>query len=194
LFEELKQLRNKIAHEANVPSYIIFSDSTLLDLATYLPLTSNDLLKISGFGAFKTEKFGGSFLDVVKDYCSQHNLSTRINLKQPKRERKQKLTVSTARSTDTRRVSFTLFKQGKTIPEIAEERSLTVNTIESHLGYFISSKDLLIDELVDKPKQLAIEKAAQSFGIASLKTLKENLPEEVSYGEIRMVLAAIKGG
>ena len=41
LFEELKQLRNRIAHEENVPAYLIFSDSSLLDLATYLPLTKN---------------------------------------------------------------------------------------------------------------------------------------------------------
>ncbi len=51
-----------------------------------------------------------------------------------------------------------------------------------------------IDDLVDKPQQQAIKKAAELFGVASLKTLKENLPEEISYGEIRMVLAAIDKG
>ena len=80
LFESLKSLRNSIAREENVPSYIIFSDSTLLDLATYLPLTQTDLLRISGFGAFKAEKYGTPFLEAVQDYCIAYKLSTRINL------------------------------------------------------------------------------------------------------------------
>jgi ATP-dependent DNA helicase RecQ len=55
LFDSLKHLRNKIAHEENLPAYIIFSDSTLMDLATYLPLSVDDLSKVSGFGAYKIE-------------------------------------------------------------------------------------------------------------------------------------------
>jgi ATP-dependent DNA helicase RecQ len=192
LFEKLKQLRNKIAHQENVPPYIIFSDSTLLDLATYLPFTESDLLKISGFGTFKTQKYGQSFLETIGYYCMEHKLSTQINLKQPKRERKQKLTVPTERSTDTRRVSFTLFKQGKTVVEIAEERELSVGTIESHLSYFVSSGDLEIDDLVETHKQKAIKKAIEIYGASNgLKVLKENLPEEITYGEIKMVLAAL---
>ena len=192
LFENLKRLRNKIAHEENVPAYIIFSDSTLLDLATYLPLTKSDLLKISGFGTFKAEKYGEPFLEAAQNYCTENKLETRIDLKQPKRERKQKTTTPTERPTDTRRISFTLFKQGKTIAEIAEERSLTVNTIESHLSYYVASGNLMIDDLVDVQKQKAIQKAAEIYGTANgLKILKDNLPEEISYGEIRMVLAAI---
>jgi ATP-dependent DNA helicase RecQ len=191
LFESLKKLRNKIAHEENVPAYIIFSDSTLMDLATYLPININDLLKISGFGQVKTEKYGQAFLEVVQDYCIDHKLETRIQLKQPKRERKQRTTAPVERSSDTRRVSYTLFKQGKSIAEIAEERDLSTATIESHLSYYISSGDLLIDDMVDIHKQKAIHKAAGLFGTSSLKTLKENLPEDISYGEIKMVLASI---
>jgi ATP-dependent DNA helicase RecQ len=193
LFENLKQLRNKIAREENVPPYVIFSDSTLLDLATYLPLTKTDLLKISGFGTFKTEKYGEPFLETVQDYCIGYKLATRIDLKQPKKERRQKTTAPVERATDTRRVSFTLFKQGKTLAEIAEERSLSVNTIESHLSYFVSSRDLEIDDIVDAHKQTAIQKAIAKFGLSNgLKVLKENLPEEITYGEIKMVLAAME--
>jgi ATP-dependent DNA helicase RecQ len=195
LFELLKQLRNRIAREENVPSYIIFSDSTLLDLATYLPLTKSDILKISGFGTFKAEKYGESFLEAIQDYCIQNKLQTQIHLKQPKRERKQKSIVVTERATDTRRLSFTLFKQGKTIGEIAEERSLSPNTIESHLSYFVTSGDLEIDDLVDAGKQKTIHEAIEKFGASNgLKVLKENLPEEITYGEIKMVLAAMDKG
>jgi ATP-dependent DNA helicase RecQ len=60
-----------------------------MDLATYLPLSENDLPKISGFGAFKTQKYGRPFLEAVQDYCYSNGITTRIHLKQPKKERKQ---------------------------------------------------------------------------------------------------------
>jgi len=191
LFENLKQLRNKLAREENVPAYVIFSDSTLLDLATYLPLTQSDLLKISGFGAFKAEKYGRPFLETVQDYCIACNLQTRITLKQPKRERKQKPASATSEmSTDTRRISYSMFMEGKTIAGIAEQRNLSSSTIESHLSYYITSGEIPVDDVVDKHKQEAIKKAAEMFGRDSLRILKDNLPEEITYGEIRMALAS----
>ena len=189
LFEQLKQLRNEMAREENVPGYIIFSDSTLLDVATYLPVTASDLLKISGFGAFKAEKYGAAFLELVQDYCLAYKLQTRIELKQPKRERKGTAAVS-ERPSDTKRVSYELYKIGKAIAEIAEERKLSLTTIEGHLSYYIAKGDLNIDDLVENNRQQLISKAAKQFGVESLRVLKENLPEEISYGEIRMVLAA----
>jgi ATP-dependent DNA helicase RecQ len=190
LFENLKLLRNKIAREENVPSYIIFSDSTLLDLATYLPVTSTDLLKISGFGAFKAEKYGAPFLEVVQDYCIAHKLQTRINLKQAKRERKQTFAV-TERASDTKRLTLQMYREGKTISEIAEERNLSANTIETHLSFYIAKQELQLSDFVESRKQQTIQRAAETFGTGSLKILKDNLPEEISYGEIRMVLAAM---
>lgn len=192
LFENLKATRSKLAHEENLPAYIIFSDSTLLDLATYLPLSENDLLKISGFGAVKLEKYGQHFLKIVRQYCTTHNLETRINLKQPKRERRPKPTTGAgSKVNSTFQVSFDLYKEGKTIEAIAEERKLSKQTIESHLSYFVAEGELSVDDFVAKDKQEAIIKATELFGVISLKTLKENLPEEINYGEIRMVLASM---
>ena len=87
--------------------------------------------------------------------------------------------------------SYNLYREGKLISEIADERKLSIQTIESHLSYFISEGELSVDELVNKNKQKAIIKVAELHGIKSLKILKDNLNEEVSYGDIRMVLASI---
>jgi ATP-dependent DNA helicase RecQ len=190
LFDNLKKLRNQIAQQENVPPYIIFSDSTLLDLATYLPLTPGDLLKIPGFGTYKTEKYGHAFLEEVQNYCLQNKFETRILLKQLKRERKQK-TPASERPSDTKQVTFSLYKEGKSISQIAEERALSVSTIESHLSYYISTGDLLLDDCVSRHTQQAVKDAVSVHGQNSLKVLKDNLPEQVSYGEIRMVLASI---
>ncbi len=187
LFENLKKLRNKMAHEENVPAYLIFSDSSLIDLATYLPLVENDLSKISGFGVYKIEKYGQPFLEMVQDYCNEHGLDTRIELKQPKRERKTSATRE--RETDTKKASLDLFKQGMSIESIAEYRKLSPNTIETHLAYYVSKSELELSSLVPADKIELIDAAIKRYGKSSLKQLKENLPEEISYGEIRMVVA-----
>jgi ATP-dependent DNA helicase RecQ len=119
LFEKLKQLRNKVAHEENMPAYIIFSDSTLMDLATYLPLSYEDLSKISGFGAYKLEKYGQQFLEPVQDYCNANQLQSRIHLKQPKRERKQRVSTLKERPSDTKRLTLEMFNNGMSSAEIA---------------------------------------------------------------------------
>lgn len=191
LFEKLKALRNTIAHEENLPAYIIFSDSTLLDLATYLPLSESDLLKISGFGLVKSERYGQKFLDLIRQYCAAHKLETKIRLKQPKRERRQTSTMPAEKANSTFRTSFNMFREGKSVNDIAAERKLSVQTIENHLSAFISSGELSIGDLVSAEKQQAINKAAQAYGTTSLKTLKENLPEEVSYGDIKIVLTSL---
>ncbi len=75
LLAELKQVRNNWARQEDVPAYIIFSDATLLELATYLPQTEAEIRKISGFGDVKLAKYGKPFLNVVVTYCQ----STWIN-------------------------------------------------------------------------------------------------------------------
>ena len=108
----------------------------------------------------------------------------------PKRERKEK---ATEEKTDTKTFSFNLFKEGKSVAEIAKERNLTVNTIEGHLAWFVGNGEIDINQLVSSQKQILIKEAAKIHGSMSLKTLIDNLPADVSYGEIRMVMAADKG-
>lgn len=85
LFSELKNLRTGLAQKENVPAYIIFSDATLLELATYLPQTLGEIRKISGFGDIKLSKYGQIFLDVIVDYCAERRLTSKINEKILKR-------------------------------------------------------------------------------------------------------------
>ncbi len=187
LFEELKKLRNRLAHEENVPAYLILSDSSLLDLATYLPLTSSALPQISGFGTFKVQKYGPPFLELIQTYCREMGLDTRISLKKPVRSKPVKQPKE--RASDTKRISKELYRSGKSIDEIAEERQLSVTTIESHLAFYITNGELAIDELVSFDKQKLIQSMITQYGSLSLKQLKDHLPSSISYGEIRMMVA-----
>lgn len=189
LFELLKQLRNDISKQENVPAYVIFSDSTLLELATYLPITNSDLPKISGFGQVKMAKYGEVFLEVVQDYCIKEKLATKMEQKAPKPQRA--VTYAPEKLTDTKMTSYNLYTAGKSIAEIAVERGFAVQTIEGHLSYFIANGQLDIDDFVTAGKKAVILEAINENGHMVLSQLKELLPEDISFGEIRMVITAM---
>jgi ATP-dependent DNA helicase RecQ len=189
LFENLKKLRNQIAHEENIPAYIIFSDSSLLDLATYLPLKHSDLSNISGFGAFKIERYGNAFLEMVQDFCIEQKMETRMDLKGP--QKKKPTRIVKEKETDTKKLSYEQYQKGNSIETIAEARGLSPATIESHLSFYILQGKLSLDEFVKHAHQELIKKAAEKHGRLSLRILKENLPDNISYGSIRMVLNSL---
>jgi ATP-dependent DNA helicase RecQ len=191
LLSELKNIRRDIALHENVPAYIILSDAALLEIATYLPQNLDELRLISGFGDIKLARYGREFLLPVKTYCQKNKLTSKINLKASKRERKVRSEGSTnaVKSSNTAFDSFTLFKSGKTVAEIATERSLAVSTIEGHLSYYIYTGAVDVLEMVNEEKKHLIKDAVESYGAEKLAPLKEVLGEDFSYGEIRAVIA-----
>ncbi|MDB5221698.1 MAG: family ATPase [Chitinophagaceae bacterium] len=191
LYEELKRWRNDICERTSLPIYIVANQATLKEIATYLPLNKKDLLLLSGFGKAKVDKYGDEILSFVENYCTTHNLQTNIAAKvaNPKRERKEK---SNEVKTDTKTLSFQLFKEGKSVSEIAKERNLSISTIEAHLAWYVGSGEIDINKMVSLEKQLLIKAAAKTHGSQSHKILKDNLPDNISYGEIRLVLASGK--
>jgi hypothetical protein len=191
LYETLKHWRDMICEENDLPIYLLANQNALKEIATYLPFTKNDLMQLSGFGKVKAEKYGDDILDTVKDYCDRNNLETNMAAREgnPKRERKEK---SLEEKVPSNIASFNLFKEGKSIAEIAKERNFAITTIEGHLASFVATGELNINKMVSAEKQNLIKEAAEIHGNESFKTLKENLPEDVSYGEIRMAIAAQK--
>lgn len=190
LLDKLKIIRNKWARLENVPSYLIFSDATLLELATYLPQTLEEIRKISGFGAVKLARYGQPFLNVVTDYCKNKSLSSRISNKIPKRERRTKAEREV--ETDTKVTSYNLFKNGRTIPEISKLRGLSTATIEGHLAFYVQNDKLKITDLITEEKISRIVTAIKKHGAYPLASLKEKLGEDISYGEIRVMIGYLK--
>ncbi|HEU0265634.1 MAG TPA: RecQ family ATP-dependent DNA helicase, partial [Geobacterales bacterium] len=66
---ELKALRKRLASEAGVPPFVVFSDATLREMATNLPTDEEGLLAISGVGQHKLAKYGGVFLELLRRHA-----------------------------------------------------------------------------------------------------------------------------
>ncbi len=61
----LKEKRTELAKAQGVPPYVIFHDSTLLEMVNHKPTNLNELARISGVGQAKLERYGASFLEVI---------------------------------------------------------------------------------------------------------------------------------
>jgi ATP-dependent DNA helicase RecQ len=66
LFSELRDLRNSLAKEKGLPSYIVFNDKSLHDMCAILPRNEEEFLLVHGVGESKLENYGASFLKIIK--------------------------------------------------------------------------------------------------------------------------------
>lgn len=71
LFERLRLLRRQIADSENKPSFMIFSDNTLLEMASRQPQTIDDMLDISGIGQHKLQRYGLRFLNAILEAVNE---------------------------------------------------------------------------------------------------------------------------
>ncbi len=190
LYDSLKRWRDIICDDDGMPIFLVATHTMLKDIATYLPKTPRDLLLISGFGKAKVDKYGEEILQTVNDYCELHNIESNMATKAPapKRERKAKPVTE---KIDTKQSTYALFKEGKTIAEIAVIRNFTQQTIEGHLAAFIEKGLIEITSLVSKEKFESISKVLKDRGEKTMTDLKPLLPN-ATFGEMRLVEAALK--
>ena len=75
LFSMLKDLRKTIAKKKNLPPFVIFQDPSLEDMAIQYPITMEELTQIAGVGAGKAQKFGQPFIDLIKEYVEENEIT-----------------------------------------------------------------------------------------------------------------------
>jgi len=68
LFAVLRELRLAIAKQQNVPAFVIFPDSTLIDMCMKVPATDEEFLNVSGVGKIKLERYGEKFLKAIAEF------------------------------------------------------------------------------------------------------------------------------
>ena len=71
LFEELRELRMRAAMEADVPPYVIFHDTTLLEMARARPSSLADFAEMPGVGTRKLEMYGQQFVDLIRRFSQK---------------------------------------------------------------------------------------------------------------------------
>lgn len=93
--------------------------------------------------------------------------------------------------TPTREISFGLFKEGKSIAEIADERSLAYTTIEGHLCLYVETGEIKATELMDEQKLNNILSLITPE-TGSLTEIKSQLGDDYTYGEVKIAMGEWK--
>ncbi|MNJ83996.1 RecBCD enzyme subunit RecD [compost metagenome] len=91
---------------------------------------------------------------------------------------------------DTYEITLELYKQGKTIEEIARERQLGVSTIEGHFAKLIRQEKIDLADILDPKRISEIEGYLEGTEGKTLGTIKDELGDKVSYGELKLVQAS----
>ena len=180
---KFKAWRASTAAEEDVPIFMVLPQKTLYSLVEILPVTMDELKKITGIGKQKAKKYGSEILGIIRDYLQLNHLDkldTEVDehevAKKPKPQKGQ-----------SQRLSLEMFNQGKSIREIARERGFSFSTIQSHLAGFAESGELEISKLVPEEKIKIIADYFHNNEINSLTEAKAALGEDISYQDIRMV-------
>ncbi|NHE55205.1 DNA helicase RecQ [Cyclobacterium sp. GBPx2] len=180
LLAALKSLRSSLARKQDVPPYIIFSDATLVEMTRYYPESDYELIKISGVGQQKLEKYGDSFLQVIRNHMSENGI-----VKEKKPIVKKPLNKGTSSS-----VLETLeyFKEGLSVSQIAQKRGFAISTVEGHIIDLAASGKIKVTALLTDRVIEEIKSARESLQVEKLKPLKEHFGEKYSYFQLRLAL------
>ncbi|WP_310993628.1 helix-turn-helix domain-containing protein [Aequorivita marina] len=180
LFKTLSELRGVLSDEEEVPPYQVFTQKALLEMCKFLPVNATQLRAISDIGKVRLEKYGSEILEVIKEYCEEHNID-------PKKE-----SEPIPKTTGTQQTSYNLFKEGMRIAEIAEERGLTTGTIEGHLSAFLKSGKIKITELMPEEKYKELKKLMETTAYKGFGELKSKIDDKFTYSDLRMVRSAME--
>ena len=190
LFEKLRALRKQLADERAVPPYIIFSDVALRQMARFYPANARDFSRISGVGEKKLQEFGEVFL---REIASHLQTNARQMFADDSFAEPAAPMPRGSRLTDTVRETLHFFRQGNAVSEIAKIRGFKDNTIYTHLEEaMLAGEAIDVDALVSADARREIAAAFKMHGFGSLGIVFETLGGKYSYGECRVVRAALQ--
>jgi len=122
--------------------------------------------------------------DPIREELIEEAVTVKKKAKKEKGPPKEKI--------DTRQLTFDLYKEGKTIAEIAAIRNFAITTIEGHLAFYIANGQLNASDFISQKKVDAVAKAMENINSSSMKAIKAELDASFSYGDIKFALAALE--
>jgi ATP-dependent DNA helicase RecQ len=189
LFEKLRTLRKQLADERSVPSYIIFSDVSLRQMARIYPTSDKDFSRISGVGEKKLREFGAVFMAEIATHLQTN--ARQIFADDSFNAPAAPVVPRRSKLTDTVRETLHFFRQGKSVADIARIRGFKDSTIYSHLEEAIRAGEAVnLNSLLDTQAQHDIGAAFTRFGFGNLVGAVESLDGRYSHGQLRIYRAA----
>jgi len=176
LWEYLREWRRETASQGKVPAYVVLHDSSLEELCRVRPRFFAELRQISGIGERKAELYGQSILDALARF---YNGARAAPLLQPKTKPAEE--------------TIQLLAEGQSFEQIARIRGRQLRSVIDLVASLVEKGTIeLQDSWVDSDRRASIEAACTRLGVERLKPIKEALPPEITFEEIRLVVARLR--
>ncbi|MBI5772407.1 MAG: RecQ family ATP-dependent DNA helicase [Verrucomicrobia bacterium] len=191
LFERLRALRKRLADERGVPSYIIFSDVTLRQMARFYPLMDAEFTRISGMGEKKRREFGDVFRAEISAHLAENprQMFAEESFTPPPAPAKSRGQLLTETVRDTLRQ----FRAGTEPPAIARQRGVTEGTIYGHLAAALDAgEELEMRRFFTPEEEREMTAAFDKMGWALLSGAHTALGGRYDYHKLRLFRAAQK--
>ena len=179
LREYLRNWRREIAKEQGVPAFVVLHDTTLEEICKRNPASTADLLNITGIGERKAQTYGQQILAALQSYRQGARAAAPVQKK-------------TAPALET----LQLLNEGKSFTDIAAIRGRQVSTVLNAVAGLVENGQVeFSSEWIDRNKVAVIEAACVGLRLDQLdrlRPLKDALPPEITYDEIRLVVAHLR--
>jgi ATP-dependent DNA helicase RecQ len=178
LREALRQWRLETSRAKQVSAFVILFNSGLDELCAKQPSTLDELQRVSGFGPKKTERYGKEVLEIIERFRTVPPVNVAA--------KEEELTPLTAPERET----LALLNGGCNLAEIAIKRQVQLQTVLVNVAELVARREYPYrSEWLPHDRYSEIFAAGAATGWQRLKPIKELLPEEITYGEIRLVAA-----
>ncbi|MFK7923130.1 MAG: DNA helicase RecQ [Bacteroidia bacterium] len=176
LFQNLRDLRSRIAKSFDLAPYLIFTDKSLKAMAEKMPTTQVAMLNIEGVGEAKNKQYGKAFRQRIIKFIFEEARTGMIGFKPP---------GSTFLQT------YYMYQQGESPDEIAQVRNISARTVYTHLARLIEDGyEINVESLINRQELAQIGEAVTRLGkIDELKPYYEFLDGQVDYEKIKLGLA-----
>ncbi len=177
LHEFLREWRRITARDKMIAAFIVLHDTTLDELCQKKPKTMRELRQIPGMGEKKCEMYGEEILGLFPRFEKGERASKEWR----------------AKPSNASLETLELLRQGHTFEEIAQIRGRKVASVIVLVADLIERGEVEFQERwIPTERHQQIREACARVGMEWMKPIKETLPEEVTFDEIRLVLAEVR--
>lgn len=182
LFNQLKELRKKVAKKHGIPPYTVFMDPSLEDMTVQYPITVEEIAKVYGVGEGKAKKYGKEFADFIAKYVEENDI-----------ERTQDMVLKTVANKSSHKV-FIIQNTDKKIDleDIAKAKHLSMDDLLSEMESIVyQGTKLNIDYYIDENFDEDIVDEFMDFmnesESDSMKVLLAEFGDDLTDEEVRML-------
>lgn len=177
LREALRDWRRTVAREQGLAAFIVLHDATIDDLCRLRPRTLEEVRQVPRFGERKTELYGKEILTVLSKFTGNSSGTGKLGWK-----------TSTQASE-----TLQLLAKGKSLEEVANTRNVTLGTVVAMVAEMIEAGQLQFQSgWIAAGKLEQIRDACTRVGMTRLGTIKTALPDEITFDDIRLVVADLR--